>query len=277
MPLRILIVALVGLTMAGSAGAAERASWTRVAPMLRARAAHAVVTDGRSVYAFGGTNANGAPVLDVERFDGRRWSVVTRLPGGGLNAPAAVALGGRIYVIGGFADVGNVPTAAVRVYDVAARAWSSAAPLPSPRGGHAAVVLGGKIHVLGGGNDVSTLADHSVYDPSADRWSAAAPLPRAKGSPAAAVLGGRIYAIGGRSGGTGYSHRRWKIAIMAGGLDPTVERFGSMAAVNLRLHCDAKLRQTGEHGIDHIRSKPRDLASDNAVHFNVSAGTGDFH
>jgi N-acetylneuraminic acid mutarotase len=177
-------------------------SWTKGASMRHTRSAHAVVAAGGSIYALAGSGARGV-VLEVERFDGRRWASEGPLPEG-LNAPAAVALGGRIYLIGGFGGLTNTPTAAVRVYDLASKSWSRAAPLPAPRGGHAAVVLGGKIHVLGGGNEVSTVADHSVYDPSADRWTSAAPLPRAKGSPAAVVYRGRIYSIGGRSGNLDY-------------------------------------------------------------------------
>ena len=200
---RAFAIVLVGAFFVEAVSAAT-GSWQRAAPMRKARAAHAVVTDGRSIYALGGTDARGVPVAEVERFDGTRWLAETELPGGGLNAPAAAVLGGRIYVIGGFEATGNVPTAAVRVYTIATWSWAAAAPLPRARGGHAAVVLGGRIHVLGGGDEVSTLADHSVYDPAADRWSALAPLPRAQGSPAAVVFRGRIYAIGGRSGGSDF-------------------------------------------------------------------------
>ncbi len=178
-------------------------SWSKAPSLVAARSAHAVVAAGDAVFALGGSGADGTPV-GVERFDGKRWSVATTLPDDGLNAPAAVALGGRIYLIGGFAGTTNLPVDAVRVFDPSAHAWSSAAPLPAPRGGHAAVVLDGKIHVLGGGNAVSTIADHSVYDPATDSWTEAAPLPRAEGSPAAVVFGGKLYAIGGRSGFSDY-------------------------------------------------------------------------
>ncbi|HET9673163.1 MAG TPA: kelch repeat-containing protein [Gaiellaceae bacterium] len=177
-------------------------AWRKEPSLLAGRSAHAVVSTGDAIYALGGSGARGA-VLDVERFDGRRWTVVTRLPQG-LNAPAAVVLGGKIYVIGGFDGTSNVPTDRVDVYDLASRAWGRAAPLPAPRGGHAAVALDGKIHVLGGGNEVSTLADHSVYDPATNRWSRLASLRRSKGSPAAVVFGGRIYSVGGRSGNLDY-------------------------------------------------------------------------
>src|SRR6266550_4298634 len=174
-------------------------SWQSAPPMLHARSAHAVVSSGDAIYAIGGTGEGGA-VLDVERFDGNVWREETRLPGEGLNAPAAVAIGDRIYVIGGFKTVTNVPTSDVLIYDTRSHAWSSAAPLPAPRGGHAAVLLGGRIHVIGGGNSRSTLADHSEYDPVNNSWIDRAPLSRSKGSPAAVAFDRKLYSIGGRSG-----------------------------------------------------------------------------
>ena len=181
-------------------------AWRSAAPLLHARSAHAVVSTGKAIYALAGTGADtdeqkqATPVLEVERFDGKQWSVETKLPGAGLNAPAAAIVGERLYVLGGFNLLTNVPTDELCVYDLATHAWSKAAPLPAPRGGHAAVVLEGKIHLLGGGNSVSTLADHDEYDPATDKWTRRAPLPRAKGSPAVVVFEGQIWAIGGRSG-----------------------------------------------------------------------------
>lgn len=167
--------------------------------MRESRAAHAVVSTPNAIYALAGTGPNG-PVLDVERFDGHHWTGETRLPGDGLNAPAAVALENRIYLIGGFSTTTNVPASDVLVYDIKRKSWSSAAALPAPRGGHAAAVLRGRIHVAGGGNSRSTIADHSEYDPATNRWRDLAPLPRSEGSPALVAYHDRLYAIGGRSG-----------------------------------------------------------------------------
>jgi N-acetylneuraminic acid mutarotase len=182
-----------------AAGSAAVGSWKRAAPMLHRRAAHAVVSTGDAIYAIGGTGVGG-PVLDVERFDGTRWVNETKLPGDGLNAPAAVYLRGRIYVIGGFEGLGSRPTDKLLIYDLETHVWSDGPRMRAPRGGHAAVVLDGKIHVLGGGNSESTIADHSVFDPETNRWSELKRLRRAKGSVAAVVFGGKIVAIGGRSG-----------------------------------------------------------------------------
>src|SRR5438105_8978725 len=139
------------------------ASWQSAPSMLHARSAHAVVSTGDAIYAIGGTGEGGKPVLQVERFDGSRWSDETTLPGDGLNATAAVAVGSRIFVIGGFKTSTNVPTSDVLIYDTRSHAWSNAPPMPAPRGGHAATVLEDGIHVIGGGNSRETLADHLQY------------------------------------------------------------------------------------------------------------------
>jgi N-acetylneuraminic acid mutarotase len=164
------------------------------------RSAHAIAATSAAIYVMGGTGDGGAPVLEVDRFDGATWTREGKIPGEGLNAPAAAAIGDAIYLIGGFGTTTNRPTDKVQRYDAGQRTWRDAAPLPAPRGGHAAVVMNGRIHVIGGGNSVSTIADHSVYDPATNTWTAKASLPRSMGSPAAAVMNGRLYSIGGRSG-----------------------------------------------------------------------------
>jgi N-acetylneuraminic acid mutarotase len=170
-------------------------TWRKAPSLPTPRSAHAVVVAAGAIHVLGGPGS-----ARVDRFDGRRWVREGALQGGVLNAPAAVAIGRSVYVIGGFGGATNVPSPKVSVLDVGSGRWRDVAPLPAPRGGHAAVVLDGRIHVLGGGNASTTLADHAVYDPATNSWSEAAPLPRSEGSPAAVVLGGKIYAIGGRSG-----------------------------------------------------------------------------
>ncbi len=203
------VLCVATLFVASCAAAGSRADrhagvvegWSSAPPLRHARAAHAVVSTGDAIYAMAGTGGvDGSPVMEVERFDGAEWRDETRLQGEGLNAPAAAALGGKVYLIGGFGTVTNVPTSVVHVYDTTLKKWGRAADLPAPRGGHAAVVMDGLIHVLGGGNSRSTIADHSVFDPATNRWVERAPLPQAEGSPVAVVAGGRLYVIGGRGG-----------------------------------------------------------------------------
>ncbi len=175
-------------------------SWRKDPQLVTPRAAHAVAATADAIFAMAGTGPDGQPVLDVERFDGTSWKNDTTLPGEGLNAPAAAALGDAIYLIGGFGTTTNRPTTAVHRYNVTTRQWTGVAPLPAPRGGHAAVVFNGRIHVIGGGNSTSTIDDHDVYDPATNTWSARARLPRSMGSPAAVVVDGKLISVGGRSG-----------------------------------------------------------------------------
>jgi N-acetylneuraminic acid mutarotase len=182
-----------------------------------------------------GTGSDGKPVLDVERFDGTRWSRIGGLPGEGLNAAAAAAIGDDIYLIGGFGTTTNQPLARVHRFNVRAKTWSDEAPLPAPRGGHAAVVLSGMIHVIGGGNSVSTIDDHSVFDPRSKRWVDKARLPRRMGSPAAVVLGTRIVSIGGRSGSSDFGDVYiYDPAADAWTAGPSIEPRGTAGAVALK-------------------------------------------
>ena len=173
--------------------------------------------------------------MDVHRFDGRTWSRESAIPGDGLNAAAAAAVGDTIYLIGGFGTTTNMPTAAVHRYDTSTRTWSAAAPMPAPRGGHAAAVIDGRIHVIGGGNSVSTIDDHTVYDPRTNTWTERAKLPRRMGSPAAVVVRGQLYSIGGRSGPADYGdvhiYDASRDAWTAG---PAVEPRGTAGAVSVR-------------------------------------------
>ena len=201
MPTPRLPVLGVAISMAAATTFAQTSGiWTRAADMPTARAAHAVAATADAIYVLAGTGPDGKPVVTVDRFDGKTWTTEGNSPGEGLNAPAAAALGSTVYLIGGFGTTTNMPTTAVHKYETKSKAWSEAAPLPAPRGGHAAVVLDGRIHVIGGGNSQSTIDDHNVYDPKTNTWSAKAKLPRSMGSPAAVVVNGRLYSIGGRSG-----------------------------------------------------------------------------
>jgi Kelch motif len=108
--------------------------------------------------------------------------------------------GYRIYAIGGYDGVSDVPT--VEAYDTVARTWSNVAPMITARGVLAAASGAGRLYAIGGeveGNPVST---HEIYDPAAGTWEPAPSLLTPRGNHAA-VTGrdGLIYAIGGFNNG----------------------------------------------------------------------------
>lgn len=176
-------------------------SWLRLMELATPRAAHAVATDGETVYLAGGMRSPTSAIESVDRWQGpgSGWETVSTLPEAVTHADA-VMLHGRLHVLGGYAGVSTTSTSLHQVYDPATGSWSTAAPLPEARARHAALVIGDRIHVLGGlGDDVAST--HLVYDAASDTWSQAAPLPMPRTDVGAAVHGWRIFVIGGYAAG----------------------------------------------------------------------------
>lgn len=149
-------------------------AWRPLAPLDVPRMALAVVAAGDKVYAIGGRTwympggheyVTVAPVGDVEEYDPAldRWIPRADLPTPRA-FPSAVALGGRIYCIGGF-DASGVATTAVEVFDPATDRWERKAPVPSAAA--AAVVLNGQLYLFAGDGDPLRLY---AYDADADAW-----------------------------------------------------------------------------------------------------------
>lgn len=127
------------------------------------------------------------------------WSPRPSLPAAQQEV-AVVALGGKLYVLGGFAP-GEVTTSIVSVFDPATGDWSTAAPLPRPMHHVNAAVAGGKIWVVGAlveaafGAVGATLA----YDPDANAWTPSTTMPAGteRGASMVAAIGDLVYVAGG--------------------------------------------------------------------------------
>lgn len=110
-----------------------------------------------------------------------------------------VALGGRVYVIGGL-DPDSRPLRRVAAYDPQADTWAALAPLPAPRTDLLALPLEGRIHVIGGRNaEGEPTAEVLVYDPAAQSWRGGPGMPAPLAGAAGAVLDGRLYVAGGET------------------------------------------------------------------------------
>lgn len=129
-----------------------------------------------------------------------RWTLRAAIAAGGRLEAGVVALGGRVYVLGGFDGTGAV-VGRVEEYDPVANSWRTRAPLPRPLHHVNVAALGGRIYVLGGlATDAFTaVGDSFVYDPATDAWTPVAGLPAGteRGAAAVAVLDGLIYLAGG--------------------------------------------------------------------------------
>ncbi len=125
------------------------------------------------------------------------------LASGPRQETAVVALGGRVYVLGGF-DGQNRVVDTVEVYDPARDRWEARRPLPMPLHHMNAAAVGSKLYVTGAlaANDFRAVGVTYEYDPSADAWTPRTPMPPGteRGASGVAVMGTRIYVAGGLRG-----------------------------------------------------------------------------
>jgi N-acetylneuraminic acid mutarotase len=137
----------------------------------------------------------------VERLHDSPGTTWQRLPSmsTGRGNPAAAALGGRVYVVGGYPREG-LAFDTVEVFDHSRNAWSSGAQLPERRGSAGAAAAGGRLYVAGGDDGSSnavSLASMVSYAPGSGSWRPEPPMPTARGLLKMIELNGDIYAIGG--------------------------------------------------------------------------------
>jgi N-acetylneuraminic acid mutarotase len=175
-------------------------TWAR-GPDLPVAVNHAMAATLDGVLYLAGGNDGDGPSTQVARLEGERWRTLAPLPKG-RSAGGLVALGGRLYLVGGVVDGGLAVD--TQVYDPASDRWAAAPGLPTPREHLGAAATGGKVYVVGGrARGVGNLAAAEAFDPETGRWSALAELPTARGGLAAtATAGGQVVAVGGEAAAT---------------------------------------------------------------------------
>ena len=145
----------------------------------------------RFMYVMGGYGST----LDVGIYDPQAdtWSAGPPMMSSQARG-AAVALNGKIYMMGGVE--GSSKT--VKVFDPQTSSWARVAPMAASRIEFAAATAGGKIYAIGGNSTVATrLSSVEAFDPQTGAWSEVAPMPTARAAAGAAVLDGKIYVAGG--------------------------------------------------------------------------------
>jgi len=125
----------------------------------------------------------------VEVYDPQAdsWQRVASMPQG-QSRHAAAAIGGKIYVTGGYSQGSSVNS--VYVYHPQADAWKKLACMGITRPYHASAAVGGKLYVFGGTgeDDDEGLSTAEVYDPASDSWAQVTSLTSARSDFLAAAL-----------------------------------------------------------------------------------------
>lgn len=153
----------------------------------------------QAAFVPGRSAANYELTNDAVRFTtaGNFWTTRAPLPSA-RQRPAAAAIGGVLYAIGGLSSTGMVLNSVV-AYPPGSNSWSTKAVLPSARyGANGATAIGGKIYLAGGFNSAGTLTRTLyAYNPSTNTWATKSNMPVASGCGGSAAIGGRLYVFTG--------------------------------------------------------------------------------
>ncbi|HEV2349959.1 MAG TPA: kelch repeat-containing protein [Terriglobia bacterium] len=141
----------------------------------------------------------------LESYDPKsdRWTTKAAMTTA-RSALGAVGFDGKLYAIGGTTGRNgpNPILGTVEAYDPVTDAWSTKAPMPTPRAYFAVAAVDGIIYAIGGATNTgvtypnSTRAIRTVdaYDTATNTWSPRAPLPYLTGGEqVACVIDGIIY------------------------------------------------------------------------------------
>lgn len=222
----IAVVALTSTLMGCAGGAsAPQGNWTSKAALPQNVGEVGVAALDGNIYVVGGTEEQGEaqPIYNSTqnlRYDPAQdvWEKRAPLPQG-LTHVGVAALDGKLYAIGGFANVVHLdPQPVAFVYDPETDTWSKLADISSMRGSVAAAAVDGKLHIFGGriSDEVvkiplppgspefyegyGTVTTHQIYDPATGTWSQGAPMPDpGRDHLGIAVLGGKVNLFGGRT------------------------------------------------------------------------------
>lgn len=129
------------------------------------------------------------------------WAIAPDVPTGPIQETAAVALDGKVYVLGGFnAALGVV--ADVQIFDPSSCRWSSGPALPRPVHHANVAAVGDAIYVVGAmeGLNFRATGEVWVWRPAADAgWSTRTAMPAGteRGAAVVGVIDDEIWVVGG--------------------------------------------------------------------------------
>jgi N-acetylneuraminic acid mutarotase len=154
-----------------------RDAWEPRAPLpIQVASLASAAVDGK-IYVFGGAALQGTAssiVADVYAYDPLADAWTPRAPLSRARSEAtAVALGGKIYVIGGYDGTGRPGT--VEEYDPPTDTWKTKTAMNIARNGASGGISGDLAYVIGGNvivdNSGTSVATVETYDPLKDVWS----------------------------------------------------------------------------------------------------------
>ena len=132
-----------------------------------------------------------------------RWIARAELPLPRTEMAWAAELGGRMHVVGGYAEQ-RVDREYHHASTPATDSWSVLAPLPRGANHVGVATFRDRLYAFGGMIEQNRRphGEVFVYTPGDNRWTAVRPLPRPCGAMACVTLGDRVHIVGGARGDT---------------------------------------------------------------------------
>ena len=194
---------------------------TTTTPMPTARSYLGAAVINGTLYAVGGelaqppVHSTGIYLTTLEAYDpspanpaAAGWTMKAPMPTARYGVGAA-AIGGVLYVVGGYGDVGfgsKGYLATLEAFDTVTGEWSTKASMSTARLAPSLVAIDGILYAVGGYSPSSNgaVATIEAYDPGSNTWTTIAPMPTARYFLGAAAIDGILYAVGGFSGPNSY-------------------------------------------------------------------------
>jgi N-acetylneuraminic acid mutarotase len=141
------------------------------------------------------------------------WRELAPLPGGPRQETAVVAVGTKVYVMGGFDEGGE--SNAVEIYETTSDTWSDGPDLPMALHHANAAVVGTRVVVVGGMADgFNAVGDVFVWDAAGSGgWETGASMPSGseRGAGAVGAIGPYVYVAGGLADGSVTAFSRYHV------------------------------------------------------------------
>ena len=185
-------------------------SWTLGAEMPTPRQLLSAASDGKLVYAVGGTDGT-SDLTTVEAYDpaANTWTTLPELSEARSDGGVAFA-DGRLVAVGG--ESGGQVLKSVAALDLATQTWSDLPDMDTARHGMAVAAVEKTVYAIGGANGVGDSQVTSSAEAlklaarkaqPASQWRSLPDAPTARLQMAWTVLDGKIWIAGGMSHGAG--------------------------------------------------------------------------
>lgn len=183
-------------------------AWSLGAPLPTPRQMLAAASDGKLVYAVGGTNGN-SELATVEAYDpaAKTWTSLPALPQARSDLGVAIT-DGRLVAAGGVASGQVLKT--VSVFDLMTKTWAGLPDMTTARHGMAVAAVETSVYAIGGstavGDGQPTASAEVLKLPPrkiqpAAQWRSLPDAPTARLMMAWAVLNDKIWILGGLRNG----------------------------------------------------------------------------